>query len=101
MNRKLVFGSVLFVILAVGCAKPAQESSATANADFRVDKLFTHEGCTAYRFHDAGEYVYYTVCDRGQITSTIRQNQESCGKNCTSTESEQNVTSYYGTVQEE
>lgn len=97
MNRKLVFGSVLFAILAIGCAKPAQESSATANAEFRVDKLFTHEGCTAYRFIDAGRYVYYTVCDRGDTLQT--EYSESCGKNCTYSVSV--PTSYYGTVQEE
>ena len=101
MNRKLVFCSVLFTILAIGCAKPAQESSTTANAEFVVDKLFTHEGCTAYRFVDAGERIYYTVCDRGQATNTMRQYHESCGKNCTSTETSETVTNYYGTVQEE
>lgn len=96
MNRKLIVAAVLFAIVAIGCAKPAQESAATENPEFRVDKLFTHEGCTAYRFHDSGRHIYYTVCNRGEVQTHYTEN---CGKNCT--RSVDVPTSYYATVQEE
>jgi hypothetical protein len=62
-----------------GCTKAAETSSA-AGLDFKVDRLFTHEGCTAYRFADEGRFRYYTRCDGAQAATTW---SEYCGKNCT------------------
>ena len=49
--------SIFFVMIAAlavaGCTK-APEYSSPAGREFVVDKLFTHEGCTMYRFSDGG-----------------------------------------------
>lgn len=63
--------------LLTGCYKPAEESQRVGA--FKVEKLFTHEGCTVYRFSDSRP-IYYTDC-----TSTHWS--RSCGKNCTHDES--------------
>ena len=67
--------AVVLTCLA-GCAGEAEEST-SAGREFKVDKLFTHEGCTVYRFWDASNYRYFTNC-RGTVSW-----QESCGKGCT------------------
>lgn len=61
----------------IGCTKAAETTSA-AGVDFKVDRLFTHEGCTVYRFND-GYFRYYARCDAAAATTTWH---ESCGKNC-------------------
>lgn len=68
--------AVLALAVLAGCSKPA-ETSTTVGVEFTVDKLFTHEGCTVYRFTDGGNARYYTNCQGS--TSW----QESCGKSCT------------------
>ena len=73
MNKILI---ILAVALLAGCSKPAETSTAVGT-EFVVDKLFTHEGCTVYRFYDGGGTRYYTNCQGS--TSWIEQ----CGKNCT------------------
>lgn len=69
----------LIVLLAVstltGCQKQA-ESTQAAGSGFNVEKLFTVEGCSVYRFRDAMRPIYYTNC-KGATHTT-----ESCGKNC-------------------
>ena len=49
-------------IALVGCARDPVETSRTDNPGIVVEKLFEHEGCTMYRFQDAGNYVYYSDC---------------------------------------
>lgn len=63
------------VIFLTACQKDA-ESLARVGHDFKVEKLFTHEGCTVYRFDDT-RTVYYTNCQGST--------QSSCGKNCQQT----------------
>ena len=58
MNKTLI---ILAVALLAGCSKQAETSTAVG-AEFVVDKLFTHEGCTVYRFYDGGNARYYTNC---------------------------------------
>lgn len=54
--------AALVALLAVaGCSKPA-ESTTRAGLDFQVDKLFTVDGCTVYRFYDSGTLRYFTNC---------------------------------------
>lgn len=69
----------LLIILAVvalsACSKQAETSTAVG-AEFVVDRLFTHDGCTVYRFSDGGYNRYFTNCS-GSATW-----QESCGKGC-------------------
>ena len=56
-----VIAALLLVAALTGCAREAEKSS-TAGRDFQVDTLFTHEGCTVYRFHDEGRARYFTNC---------------------------------------
>lgn len=74
----------ILVILAAamfitGCDQRKQaETSTKAGTEFVVDKLFTVDNCTVYRFLDGGRLRYFTNC-KGSTEWT-----ESCGKNCTS-----------------
>lgn len=63
------------VVALAGCAKPA-ETASRAGVDFTVERLFTHDGCTVYRFRDLGYARYFTNCSGS--ASWV----ESCGKNC-------------------
>lgn len=65
----IILGCVVWI---TACQKPA-ESSTSVGREFRVEKLFTYEGCTVYRFFD-DRHVYYTNCQGST--------QHSCGKNC-------------------
>jgi len=49
----------------LGCTKEAEEVRPTGNINYQVDKLFTHEGCTVYRFDD-GKTIYYVKCENGE-----------------------------------
>lgn len=53
--------------------------SRTDNVEVTVEKLFTHEGCAVYRFHDDGRPHYYVVCDRGAAQASD-DTRESTGK---------------------
>lgn len=58
--RKLIFIAVAIAALS-GCEKMA-ETSTQAGVEFKVDRLFTTDGCTVYRFSDAGRNRYFTNC---------------------------------------
>ena len=79
MNKPLAIltwaGIISSVLFLTACQKDA-ESSARVGHEFKVEKLFTHEGCTVYRFFD-DRRVYYTNCQGST--------QSSCGKNCEQT----------------
>jgi hypothetical protein len=67
---------LILAALLAGCAKDP-EATQQVNAQFKVDTLFTKDGCTVYRFSDDGRYRYFTNC-RGNVAW-----KEGCGKNCT------------------
>lgn len=69
------------LVLLVGCMEAKQaESSSAAGIEFRVDRLFTHDGCTVYRFTDAGYNRYFTRCD-GSVSSDVSWSDSyQCGK---------------------
>lgn len=56
--------AALAAILALlsGCDNRQPESSLRASDSYRVDKLFTVDGCTLYRFLDRSHYRYFTNC---------------------------------------
>ena len=68
----------LFVValLLTGCAKDPISTSATDNAQFKLEALFTHDGCTIYRFMDNGYYHYWTNC-KGTIDSRVHTGKTS------------------------
>ena len=72
---------LLVVFALTGCKPPiTPEQSEAAGKGFQVDRLFTHEGCTVFRFEDSGRYRYFSKCDGPRSeTSWV----EGCGKNCT------------------
>lgn len=65
---------IILALLLNGCVKAAQESA--KDGEFEIETLFTKDGCTLYRFNDAGRYVYFTNCSGSTHYS------ETCGKNC-------------------
>jgi hypothetical protein len=71
---KLLAIALLAAALA-GCQREAEE--AVRAGDVTVETLFTHDGCTAYRFYD-GRYVHFVRCGGRTDTSW----QEGCGKSC-------------------
>ena len=63
------------LLMLAACQKQGTPVHAP-NQDFGVEKLFTVEGCTVYRFYD-DRTVYFTNC------SGATHYEQSCGKNCT------------------
>jgi hypothetical protein len=73
--RKIVIAVItLFILSMVSCEKPAESIVQSSNKEFKVEKLFTVDSITVYRFTDQG-YHYFTKNETSQ--------QVSCGKNCT------------------
>ncbi|WP_241576603.1 DUF4884 domain-containing protein [Rosenbergiella collisarenosi] len=68
-NKKGVL--VLSVMLLSGCYNDPQEVTTTEN-DYHVGKLFTVDGCSVYRFKDAGNNIYFSNC-RGEVDSSYKR----------------------------
>ena len=77
--KRIILAVMLPLLWLVGCYKPAESLARPGGGQFEVEKLFEHEGCTAYRFIDGGTARYYTRCS-ADVTTTWN---ETCGKNCT------------------
>ena len=77
MSRLALLGLAALLFIA-GCVNEPIATAPSNNADIRVDELFTHDGCTVFRFKD-GPYHYYVRCThQPAATATV-----SCiGKNC-------------------
>jgi hypothetical protein len=79
---------VAFFALAIsmtGCAEDSTPAKVRgALADFEVGKLFDADGCTVYRFRDAGRYHYFATCDG----SVMEGQTHSCGKSSCSHDEE-------------
>lgn len=88
MKRILLIASILAL---AGCSADPVGQSYTDNPDITVETLFTHEGCTIYRFRDGNKH-YYAKCSGS--TDTVGSHTESCGKNCVHTVDE-NIPTYY------
>lgn len=65
-------------VLLAACMKPAQESMHVG--PFEVETLFTKDGCTVYRFMDAGYPRYFVRCGAEGRDSTAWS--QPCGKAC-------------------
>ena len=72
---KAIVGAAIVVVvvtLLTGCEKEPESTVAVGvEQDFKVGRLFTVDGCTAYRFYDNGLAIYYTNCN-GATDSTYR-----------------------------
>lgn len=69
---------VVISLVLLGCNQDPIAVSSSNNPNVKVDELFTHKGCTVYRFLD-GRYHYFTDCIRA---TTITTHSEACGKGC-------------------
>jgi hypothetical protein len=68
---------LLCVLVLAGCAKKSEHSTKVGpEKTYYIERLFTYEECTVYRFYDVGRYVHYTNCKGSTIEN------HSCGKNC-------------------
>ena len=83
--KPLIF--LIFAAALAGCSENTTESVEHAGVGgFEVARLFTHEGCTVYRFYDGGSR-YFANCN-GSATTSWRRAMP-CGKNCTRVEHQQ------------
>ena len=78
--------ALLMLALVLAACSRTPESTIPAGVDSKVDKLFTVDGITVYRFVDNGHYVYFT--SRGDVKSSYT---DSCGKHCTHTQTVQTL----------
>ena len=60
-------------LLLTGCMGEAEQT--TKIRDFKVDRLFTHDGCTVYRFSDNGFFRYFTNCT-GSVSWSNKDHKE-------------------------
>jgi hypothetical protein len=75
--KKLLIVPVLFL---AGCAPTIPEKTlSTSNPRFEVDVVGKVDGCTIYRFTDAGKQHYFVKCADGSVQASTIQ---TCGKNC-------------------
>jgi hypothetical protein len=74
---RLAFFLALCVAALAACGKRAEGVSPSSNAGVKVERLFTTDGCTVYRFEDYGHYRYFVRCEGGMSHT---QWQEGSGK---------------------
>jgi hypothetical protein len=71
-------------LVLAGCSRPAEHHDTTSNPEIEIEELFTHHGCTVYRFYDSpvplASPQYYVDCGPGSASVVYRR---SCGKGCT------------------
>jgi hypothetical protein len=61
MKRLITCMTIIAATVALtGCEKASEVQ--VQSGEFSVERLFTVDGCTAYRFRDSGRAVYYTNC---------------------------------------
>ena len=78
--KRATFGLSIFIaLLCAACEKVPEETSRTTNPNVGVEKLFSHDGCTVYRFEDGGRSHYFTKCIDAKSQAI---SQQSCGKSC-------------------
>ena len=79
LSEETMIRIVVATLLALILTSCAREGVGTeAHGNFQAEELFTHKGCTIYRFYDAGRYIYYSDCSASMVSW-----QSSCGKGCT------------------
>ena len=60
---------IAFALLLLSACAKEPESTKQVGISFQVDKLFTHENCTLYRFTDMGYPRYYAKCEKEATVS--------------------------------
>lgn len=68
--KKKIITAALAVVLLAGCeTKQSEEVKTSTNPAYNVEKLFTVDSITVYRFEDNNRYVYFTN-RRGNVQYT-------------------------------
>lgn len=79
MNRALRLCLLALPALS-GCAKTPEAVEPSSNPEVEVSRLMEYDGCTIYRFNDAGRYHYFARC--GSEVTTLSGQSKTCGKGC-------------------
>lgn len=79
MTKTIATAVAALSLLACDGYRPPEQANIPTNVNFQVERLFTFEGCTTYRFRDYYMH-YYTVCDANKIVRS--EEMLNCGKNC-------------------
>lgn len=58
--KKIIIISIALLALTACESKQVEEVKASSNQSYPVEKLFTVDGITVYRFRDNDRYVYFT-----------------------------------------
>jgi len=69
---------LLLMAALAGCREATPPATSSVNSGFNVEKLFSTEGCSVYRFIDGGYRRYFTNCSGSTSWS------QDCGKGCPS-----------------
>jgi hypothetical protein len=79
---------IILTLVSLNCFKEGQpvevQSNPNTESPFRVEYLFSFEGCRTYRFHDGGYAIYITRCGKDKVKTTSAHT-ENCGKGCSRT----------------
>ena len=59
----LLLGISLLLLASCTISRPLARTAADNNESYRVQYLFEHDGIKVYRFHDRGNYIYFTNCE--------------------------------------
>lgn len=65
---------ILITLIFTSCNGEPLYTSQTNNEEFQVEKLFTYDSITVYRFKDGTRSHYFTKNETMSL--------QSCGKNC-------------------
>ena len=77
---KALIGLSLLTVGLAACSKTPDKTEHSTNPKIAVDTLFSHDGCTMYRFEDGGRDHYFARCGNSvDVSSTYTT---PCGKNC-------------------
>lgn len=72
--KKIIIISIALLALTACESKQVEEVKASSNQSYPVEKLFTVDGITVYRFRDNDRYVYFT--ERAMFNTVIKRGLE-------------------------
>lgn len=73
--KKIIIISIALLALTACESKQVEEVKASSNQSYPVEKLFTVDGITVYRFRDNDRYVYFTN-RTGDVHTVIKRGLE-------------------------
>lgn len=73
--KKIIIISIALLALTACESKQVEEVKASSNQSYPVEKLFTVDGITVYRFRDNDRYVYFTT-ERAMFNTVIKRGLE-------------------------